>query len=131
MASTTANSVCVNPAAEPYDGDVVLVCLDNQVMVKRIFFAPQAPSLRSASDRYPVKYFSRYDVDNGYYVYYGKVTMALTPDRPQKLNPNTAGAQPPLQQGLSPLWKNHVTFALLTLMIFAWLVFLRSSWPFL
>lgn len=71
--------VCVNPAAEPYDGDVVLVCLDNQVMVKRIFFDRNGGGeLRSASDRYPVKYFSRYDVDNGYYVYYGKVTMALT-----------------------------------------------------
>lgn len=72
--------VLVNPIAEAGDGDVIIAELDGDWMVKWIYWNRHCDGgeLRSASLKYPVKKFTREDVETGRFRYIGKVCRGMT-----------------------------------------------------
>lgn len=76
--------VLVNPIAEADNGDVVIAELDGDWMVKWVYWNRHCDGgeLRSASLKYPVKKFTKEDVETGRFRYIGKVCKSMT--TPQK-----------------------------------------------
>lgn len=72
--------VLVNPIAEAGDGDVIIAELDGDWMVKWIYWNRhcEGGELRSASLKYPVKKFTKEDVETGRFRYIGKVCRGMT-----------------------------------------------------
>ncbi len=72
--------VLVNPIAEADNGDVVIAELDGDWMVKWIYWNRHGDGgeLRSASLKYPVKRFTKEDVESGRFRYIGKVCRGMT-----------------------------------------------------
>lgn len=72
--------VLVNPIAEADNGDVIIAELDGDWMVKWIYWNRHGDGgeLRPASLKYPVKKFTREDVETGRFRYIGKVCRGMT-----------------------------------------------------
>lgn len=72
--------VLVNPIAEADNGDVIIAELDGDWMVKWIYWNRHCDGgeLRSASLKYPVKRFTKEDVETGRFRYIGKVCRGMT-----------------------------------------------------
>ncbi|OON89735.1 LexA family protein [Pyramidobacter sp. C12-8] len=72
--------VLVNPIAEADNGDVIIAELDGDWMVKWIYWNRHCDGgeLRSASLKYPVKRFTKEDVETGRFRYVGKVCRGMT-----------------------------------------------------
>ena len=72
--------VLVNPIAEADNGDVIIAELDDDWMVKWIYWNRHCDGgeLRSASLKYPVKRFTKEDVETGRFRYIGKVCRGMT-----------------------------------------------------
>ena len=72
--------VLVNPIAEADNGDVIIAELDDDWMVKWIYWNRHCDGgeLRSASLKYPVKRFTKEDVETGRFRYISKVCRGMT-----------------------------------------------------
>lgn len=69
--------VLVNPLGEAANGDAVIAEYFGDVMIKWIYWDRDGGGeLRSASTKYPPRRFSRDDINNGNFVYLGKVCFA-------------------------------------------------------
>lgn len=72
------SQVLVNPVAEPRDRDVIIAQLDGEWMIKWIYWDRYGGGeLRSSSIKYPPRPFVKEDVENGRFVYIGKVIRGL------------------------------------------------------
>ena len=79
--------IFVNPAAEISDGDVVLVELDGNFMLKYLFLDRRGGGgeLHSASAGYPIKRYTKEDVDDGSFKIIGKSVLVASRVRGRKL----------------------------------------------
>lgn len=76
------SQVLVNPILESHDGDVIVAEFFDDWMIKWIYWDRDGGGeLRSASTKYPVRRFTREDVENGNFKYKGKVCRVLNTPR--------------------------------------------------
>lgn len=76
------SQILVNPMLEANDGDVVVAEYFGDVMLKWLYWHRDGGGeLRSSSTKYPARSFTREDVDNGNFVYLGKVCHVLNKPR--------------------------------------------------
>lgn len=74
--------VLVNPILEANDGDTIIAEYFDDWMIKWVYWDRNGGGeLRSASTKYPVRRFTREDVNNGNFVYKGKVCWVLNPPK--------------------------------------------------
>ena len=74
--------VLVNPILEANDGDTIIAEYFDDWMIKWVYWDREGGGeLRSASTKYPVRRFTREDVQNGNFVYKGKVCWVLNPPK--------------------------------------------------
>ena len=74
--------VLVNPILEANDGDTIIAEYFDDWMIKWVYWDRSGGGeLRSSSTKYPVRRFTREDVNNGNFVYKGKVCWVLNPPR--------------------------------------------------
>jgi len=74
--------VLVNPILEADDGDTIIAEYFDDWMIKWVYWDRNGGGeLRSASTKYPVRRFTREDVQNGNFVYKGKVCWVLNPPK--------------------------------------------------
>lgn len=72
--------VIVNPMSEIHNGDVAVVKLNGERMIKWLYWNNNGGGeLRSSSTRYPPRYFTREEIESGYFEIIGKVCMGLCP----------------------------------------------------
>lgn len=70
--------VIVNPIAEINDGDVAIVSLNGERMIKWLYWDKDGGGeIRSSSTRYPVRYFTKEDLESGRFRIMGKVGKSL------------------------------------------------------
>ena len=74
--------VLVNPILDANDGDTIIAEYFDDWMIKWVYWDRNGGGeLRSASTKYPVRRFTREDVQNGNFVYKGKVCWVLNPPK--------------------------------------------------